>query len=78
VFEDWDTSEPATKPPCPECSTPDATRLISKLRLDYVGMGANGRATSDAFTTGIDKWAKRRRDKLKIENRNLERHGTVD
>ena len=76
VFEDWDNSDGDAKPICPECSSPDTKRLISSLRIDYTGMATSGRASSDANTTAIDKWHKTRTQQLKIEQRNLERHGT--
>ncbi len=78
VFEDWDTIEKEATPQCPECKQPGARRLISKLRLDYTGMATDGISTSDGFTTAIDRWARRRAEQVKIENRNMERHGTVD
>lgn len=78
VFEDWDTSDRSARPDCPKCGAPGATRLISTPRLDYTSMVASGSSSSDAFTTGIDKWAKRREEKIRIEKRNMERHGTVD
>jgi putative FmdB family regulatory protein len=78
VFEDWDTIEKDATPLCPSCDKPGATRLISKLNIDYTGMVASGHSSTDALTTSIDKWAKARSEKLKIEKRNMERHGTVD
>lgn len=77
-FEDWDTSEATTKPDCPDCSSSDTRRLISKLRIDYFGMATDGKMSSDGFTTSVDRWAKSREDQIKIENRNMERHGTID
>ena len=77
-FEDWDTIERSAKPQCPECQSPDTVRLISKLRLDYTAMACSGKSSSDGMTTAIDRWAKRREEKVKIEKRNLERHGTYD
>ena len=78
VFEEWDTMEKTAQPPCPQCQSPDTVRLISKPRLDYTGMVTSGRDSDDGMTTAIDKWAKRRKDKITIEKRNLERHGTED
>ena len=78
VFEDWDTIERQASPTCPECQAPNAVRQISAPRLDYTGMVTDGKSSSDGLTTSIDKWAKRRADKVKIEKRNMERHGTVD
>lgn len=34
--------------------------------------------SGEGTTTAIDKWAKRRADKVKIEERNMLNHGTVD
>lgn len=78
VFEDWDTTERSANVECPKCQTPGAKRLISKPRLDYNSMVADGSSSSDGLTTSIERWAKRRADKLKIEQRNMERHGTYD
>jgi putative FmdB family regulatory protein len=78
VFEDWDTSERTASVSCPSCQSPNTERRVSALRLDYTAMVCNGQSSSDAFTTGIDKWAKRRAEQVKIEKRNMERHGTVD
>lgn len=77
-FEDWDTSDRTASPTCPKCSAPAAVRLISTPRLDYTGMATSGKGSDDGLTTAIDKWAKRRADQVKIEQRNMERHGTVD
>ena len=64
--------------PCPECQTPGAERLISKLRLDYTNMAVPLSGNGDSMTTAIDHWAKNRAEKVKIEERNLRNHGTVD
>lgn len=77
-FESWDTIERTAKPSCPECQAPDTTRLISKLRLDYTRMATSGKSSDDGLTTSIEKWAKRRADQVKIEERNMRNHGTVD
>ena len=77
-FEDWDTMETSAKVACPSCDSSDVVRLISKPRLDYTGMVANGSASSDGMTTAIDRWERARKEKMKIEQRNLDRHGTYD
>lgn len=78
VFEDWDNMDRTARPPCPECHSPETSRLISKPRLDYTGMVTSGRDSDDGMTTAIDKWAKARSEKKKIEERNLRNHGTED
>ena len=70
------SSEP--QPSCPECESTDCKRLISAPRIDYTRTAANGTQSSDAMTTSIDRWQKGRAQKMKIEQRNLERHGTYD
>lgn len=75
-FEDWDNSERTSNPSCPSCGTPGAKRLISKPRLDYTGMATNVKSGDEGLTTAVDKWAKARAEQVKIEKRNLERHGT--
>ncbi len=77
-FEEWDTMDTSADVPCPECQTPGAGRLISKLRLDYTNMAVPLSGTGDGTTTAVDRWAKRRAEKVKIEERNLRNHGTVD
>jgi putative FmdB family regulatory protein len=77
-FEDWDTSEASADVSCPKCDTPGAVRLISALRLDYLNMAVPLDGSDSGLTTAIDKWAKRREEKVKIEKRNLDRHGTYD
>jgi hypothetical protein len=52
--------------------------MIGAPHLDVIGMAANGEASSDAMNTAIGKWDKMRRQKMRIEQRNLERHGTED
>jgi hypothetical protein len=52
--------------------------MIGAPHLGYTAMAANGEASSDAMTSSVDKWVKMRDQKTKIEQRNLERHGTVD
>jgi putative FmdB family regulatory protein len=78
VFEGWDTIEKNAKPLCPKCSSPDTGRLISTPRFDYKSMVASGHSSDDGMTTSIDRWAKARAQKVAIETRNMERHGTVD
>lgn len=78
VFEDWDTSDRSAKPACPSCGSSDTHRLIATPRMDLARSVANGEASSDGMTTAIDKWDRARRQKMKIEQRNLERHGTYD
>lgn len=63
-------------PECPECGNADMTRLIGAPKLGYTHMAASGHSTSDAMTTSIDKWARAREQKRRIEMRNVERHGT--
>ena len=77
-FESWDTMEKSARPPCPTCQSPDTTRLISKPRLDYTGMATNMKSGDEGLTTAVDRWAKAREEKVKIEERNLRNHGTVD
>jgi len=78
VFENWDTSDRTASYPCPECGTPGATRRVSTPRFDYAGMVTSGSGSTDGLSTSIDKWAKARKEKIKIEKRNMERHGTID
>jgi hypothetical protein len=53
-------------------------RLIGAPNLGYTQMAANGEASSDAMGTSIDKWVKMRKERKAREQRNMERHGTVD
>lgn len=76
VFEGWDTSDRDAKPACPGCGHEETRRLIAAPRLDYIGMATSGKASSDGSATAIDKWDKMRRQKMKTEQRNQERHGT--
>ncbi len=78
VSEIWAKYEELASLKCPECSRTGLTRLISAPHIGIINSVANGESSSDAMTTTIDKWDKMRRQKAKIESRNLERHGTVD
>ena len=64
--------------PCPACQDSALVRMIGAPKLGYTSMVANGEASSDAMNTSVEKWAKMRDQHAKIEQRNLERHGTVD
>lgn len=65
-------------PECPECGSSSTTRLIGAPKLGYTAMATSGKASSDAMTTSIDRWAKARAQKQKTQERNLARHGTED
>ncbi len=52
--------------------------MIAAAHLNYTSMVASGESSSDGMTSSIDKWDKMRRQKLKTEQRNLDRHGTTD
>lgn len=69
--------EPAS-PSCPECGSSATRRLIGAPKLAYTQMAANGESSSDAMNTAIDRWVKGREQKKRIEQRNMERHGTYD
>ena len=77
VFEAMVTKE-ETHPPCPACSSTKSKRLISAPHFDYSKICANGEQSSDAMTTSIERWNRGRAQKMKIEKRNMERHGTYD
>lgn len=77
VYEILVNAEDAT-PPCPECSSTDVVRRIGSPKLFYGKIVSTGHASSDGMTSSIDKWMKGRAQKMKIEKRNLERHGTYD
>lgn len=76
VFEEWDTSDRDAKPACPACGHAETRRLIAAPRLDHISMATSGKSSSDGMTSSIDKWDKMRRQKMKTEQRNMERHGT--
>ena len=76
VFEAWAKLEGSANPPCPQCDHAVTNRIIGAPRLLYCHMAADGSASSDALTTSVDKWDKMRKQKMKIESRNFERHGT--
>lgn len=78
VFEAWDNSDRTANPACPECGHKESKRQISTPRLDYSRMVTDGKHSSDGMTTAIDKWEQGRREKMKIEKRNQENHGTYD
>ncbi len=78
VSEHWINLDEIATLPCPVCENPTLVRMIGACHLDVIGMAANGEASSDAMTSSIDKWAKMREQKAKIEKRNIERHGTYD
>jgi putative FmdB family regulatory protein len=62
--------------PCPECQAVAGERQVSVPHFDTIGMATDGRKSSDAMTSTIDKWEKMRRQRMTIEKRNMERHGT--
>ena len=68
-----EAGEPQT---CPECSKVSAVRQVSLPHFDTIGMATDGKSSSDAMATTIDKWQRMRHQRLKIEERNMERHGT--
>lgn len=65
-------------PSCPECGSSDMAKQLGAPKLGYASMAADGTASSDAMTTAIDRWARARDQKWRIEQRNLDRHGTYD
>lgn len=65
-------------PSCPECSSSDVIRRISAPKLAYGRISTDGKSSSDAMTSSIDRWMKGRAQKMKTEQRNLERHGTYN
>lgn len=75
IFEGWDTIDRTANPQCPTCQGSATVRLISKPRIDYTNM-AVPMSGGDGSAKAIDKWAKRRAEKVKIEERNLRNHGT--
>jgi len=78
VTEHWVNREELAALICPECNSPDMKAMIGAPHLNYADMVANGESSSDSMNTSIDKWEKMRRQKQRIEKRNLERHGTYD
>lgn len=78
VFEAMVKNDGSANPSCPTCGHADTQRLIGTPRLLYARMAADGTASSDAMTTSIDRWQKGREQKMRTEDRNLERHGTYD
>lgn len=78
VSEHWASTEELASLVCSRCGSSAITAMISASHLDYTSMVASGESSSDGMTSSIDKWDKMRRQKLTIETRNLERHGTVD
>jgi putative FmdB family regulatory protein len=76
-FEALDKQEPVGEPtPCPRCLSTATSRLISTPHFNTIGMATDSKSSSDALNTTIDRWAKMRRQKMTIEKRSLERHGT--
>jgi len=78
VSEHTITHDGAATPKCPECGHPDMTRLIGAPRILYGSIATDGKPSSDGMTTSIDRWQKGRKQKMKLEQRNLDRHGTYD
>jgi hypothetical protein len=78
VTEHWVNKQELALLDCPECGCSDVTAIIGTPKPFYTGMAANGESSSDAMGTAVDKWAKMRAQKQRIEQRNLERHGTYD
>lgn len=78
VSEHWVKPGLPPEDECPHCGIPALARLIGAPHLSYTNMVASGESSSDAMGTSIDKWAKMREQKQRIEKRNLERHGTYE
>lgn len=78
VIERWISKEELASLTCPTCGSSDMNAMIGAPKLAYTEMAANGESSSDAMGTAVDKWAKMREQKQRIEKRNLERHGTYD
>ncbi len=78
VTEHWVNKEEEATLTCPNCGSPDMTSIIGAPQIDYIGMATDGKNSSDALGTTIDRWQKMREQKQRIEQRNLERHGTHD
>lgn len=78
VHEALVNAKDEASPSCPECSSTNTVRLIGAPNLSYTRMAASGKSSSDGMTTAIERWHKGRAQKMKIEKRNLERHGTYD
>lgn len=76
VTEHWVNREELATLTCPNCGSSDFKVMIGVPKLAYTDMAANGESSSDAMGTAVDKWAKMREQKQRIEKRNLERHGT--
>ena len=57
--------------PCSACGAP-AKRIISAVRIDWQSFVHGPNATTGA----IDKWDRMRKQKVGIEKRNMERHGS--
>jgi putative FmdB family regulatory protein len=78
VSEQWDKRGEVANHTCPHCGSTSLSKQISPGHLGYTSMAANGESSSDSMGTAIDKWAKMREQKQRIERRNLERHGTYE
>ena len=78
VSEHWDNTDELAPRRCPDCGGSKLTSMIGAPNLAYTDMACNGEASSDAMNTAISKWDKMRRQRMRTEKRNLERHGTVD
>ena len=59
--------------PCPDCGA-DTVRLIGCPNLSISNLAAGASATVDS----IDKWDKMRKQKMAIEQKNQDNHGTYD
>jgi DNA-directed RNA polymerase subunit RPC12/RpoP len=78
VSEHWASAEELAALRCPDCGSSALVAMIAAAHLNYTSMVASGESSSDGMTSSIDKWDKMRRQKLKTEQRNLDRHGTTD
>lgn len=61
-------------PSCPECQSPDTTRLISAPVIPVSALARGDSATPDS----IDRWEKMRKSKMAIEQRKQDDHGTYE
>ncbi len=72
VTEHWINREEEATLTCPECGNSTMKRMICAPRLAYTDMACG----SGSMPTAIDKWDKMRRQKMIIEKRTMERHGS--
>jgi len=78
VIERWISKEELASLTCPTCDSSNMTTMIGTPHFGFTASVTNGQASSDGMTTSIDRWEKARKQKQRIEQRNLERHGTYD